>query len=476
MVMSGRNGMSKGLFTVLVLGVCLAACSKSENDTVVPTPTAPDRFIQDGDTLNSVNGSDGRTIKGVLKQNGTYYLYSGAGDAVVDAGDTLVIQSGVKVLVIGPASGNDAIGTQGHAPGIVVKGTFLSLGTKEAPVLFSVKDEALKSNPANDPQSPQTDPAFKGYWGGIQGYVGSGDIIIKWTRLEYTGGIGPANDPYRPNAARYGIYMQNPDANFVLEDSWLYGSKDDMVRVAGGKFAIMRNTFEKVGLIAGECVNVKSGSIGDIAYNLVVGGTGNAFKSANAGGLSPQANANMYNNTVVNAGYRQQKVGEGGSLDFEDGGRGNCYNNLLVNCAFGLAIMGEGGSVPAADGANLAYGTTYNYGDNADITSQFLPAGYATEQQAGDINGGNQTTPGANNPEFVDFPLPVPAGYNFMEASYVGSYDFRLQPTSPAVGKGFTDFRAFAVVPVDPEYGASEITQPGKDIGAFQRDGTGNQH
>lgn len=462
-----------------ILGITIiffAACSKSEDVVVTPPQPQTSSYIKDGDTLNSLNASDGRSIKGTLKQNGTYYLYSGASDAVIGPGDTLMIQPGVKVLVIGPTSGDEAIGTQRHAPGIVVKGTFLSLGTKDAPVLFSVKDQALKSDPANDPQSPQTDPAFKGYWGGIQGYVGSGDIIIKWTKLEYLGGIGSANDPYRPNAARYGIYMQNPNANLVLEDSWLYGSKDDMVRVLGGKYEIMRNTFEKVGLIAGECVNVKSGSTGDIAYNLVVGGTGNAFKSANAGGLSPQANANIYNNTVINTGYRQQKVGEGGSLDFENGGRGNCYNNLLVNCAFGLAVMGGGNSVPAADTKNLKYGYTYNYGDRVDVTTQFLPAGYITQQQDSDINGGNNTVPGANNPDFVNFPLPVPSDYDFMEASYAGNYDFHLQSSSPAIGKGFTGFEAFAPVKTDPVYGVSEITQPGKDIGAFQKDGTGNQH
>jgi hypothetical protein len=464
------------LAAVCAAPIFFAACSKSDNVTITTTQPVSGSYINDGDTLNSANGSNGRAIKGTLKQNGIYYLYSGAGDAVINTGDTLLVQSGVKVLIIGPSSGSDAIGTQGHAPGIVVKGTFVSLGTKDAPVLFSVKDNALKSDPAKDPQSPQTDPAFKGYWGGIQGYVGSGDIIIKWTRLEYLGGIGPATDPYRPNKSRYGVYMQNANANFVLEDSWLFGSADDMIRVAGGKYEIMRNTFEKVGLTAGECVNIKSGSVGDIAYNLAVGGTGNAFKSANAGGLSPQANANIYNNTVVNAGYRQQKVGEGGSLDFENGGKGNCYNNLLVNCAFGLAIMGGGGSVPAADTANLKYGNTYNYGDNTNVTSQFLPAGYITKQQSSDINGGNNTTPGANNPKFVSYALPVAGDFNFFAASYVGNYDFHLQTSSHAANKGFTSFPAFAVVKVDAVYGATEITQPGKDIGAFQLDGTGNHH
>lgn len=466
--------MNRKLFTILGTTVILfAACSKSEDVRVTTTLPTAGSFINEGDTLNSLNGSDGRTIKGTLKQNGTYYLYSGAGDAVINAGDTLMIQSGVNVLVIGPSSGSDAIGTQGHAPGIVVKGTLISLGTKSAPVLLSVKDQALKSDPAKDSQSPQTDPAFKGYWGGIQGYVGSGDIIIKWTRIEYVGGLGPANDPYRPNVARYGIYMQNPDANFVLEDSWLYGSNNDMVRITGGKYEIMRNTFEKVGLTAGECVNIKSGSIGDIAYNLVVGGTGNAFKSANAGGLSPQANMNMYNNTVVNAGYRQQKEGEGGSLDFENGGRGISYNNLLVNCAFGLAVRSD------ADTTNLKYGYTYNYGDTASGTSQFLPAGYITKQQSTDINGGNNTAPGLNNPKFVNYPLPMAPGanfINFIEGDYVGSYNFHLESSSPAVNKSYTGFQPYAVVKVDATYGATEITPPGKDIGAFQQDGTGNQH
>ncbi|HTE11203.1 MAG TPA: hypothetical protein VK645_09535 [Chitinophagaceae bacterium] len=463
--------MNKKAFCVCCFTIVLfAACSKS-GVTITPTEPVQGSFIKEGDTLNTQNGSNGRAIKGTLKAGGTYYFYSSNGDAMVNTGDTLVIQSGVKVYFIGPA-----IGTQGHAPGLVVNGNLFVLGTKNNPVIFTVQDPALRSDPAKDPQSPNQDPAFKGYWGGIQGGVNSGDIIIKWARLEYLGGLAPATDPSRPNLARYGIYFRNPAANFVLEDSWLYGSFDDMVRVAGGKFEIMRNTFEKVGFVAGECVNVKSGGTGDIAYNLVVGGTGNAFKSANAGGLSPQSNMNMYNNTIVNTGYRQAKVGEGGSLDFENGGRGISYNNLLVNCAFGLAIMGGGGSVPAADTANIKYGYTYNYGDKTSITSQFLPAGYITAQQASDINGGNTTVPGANNPMFVNFPLPASPGLDFTSNDFVGTRNFHLQAGSPAIGKGYTGFAPYAPVKLDPVYGATEITAPGKDIGAFQQNDNGNQH
>jgi hypothetical protein len=249
-----------------------------------------------------------------------------------------------------------------------------------------------------------------------------------------------------------------------------------MIRIAGGKFELMRNTFEKVGFSAGECVNVKSGGVGDIAYNVAIGGTGNCFKSANAGGLSPQANMTCYNNTMVTGGYRQQKAGEGGSLDFENGGRGLAYNNFIVDCAYGLSVLGGSGTTPAADTANIKYGYTYNYGNNTTITSQFLPAGFISKVQAGDINAGNSTTPGANNPMFVNYPLPLPASTAWISADYIGSYNFRLQSGSPAIGKGYVNFTPYAVVKVDKTLGVTEITPPGADIGAYQTNGTGNQH
>ena len=471
----------KGCLLLFCTTLCLWGCSKSKDDQQIDVSAQEfhaGSYIQSGDTLNSKNKSNGRAIKGTLKAGQTYYICSDYASATINKGDTLMIQSGVKVYIVGPASGTTAIGTQDHAPGIIVNGTLLSLGTKDNPNLFTLQNTALKSDPAKDPQDPNTDPAFKGYWGGIQGGSGSGDIILKWTRFEYLGGLNASNAPSRAGQATYGIFIQNPNCNFVLEDCWLYGSLNDMVRVAGGKFEIMRNTFEKVGLIAGECVNIKSGSVGDIAYNLAVGGTGNCFKAANAGGLSPQANMTCYNNTIITAGYRQQKAGEGGSLDFENGGRGLAYNNFIVNSAYGLSVLGGGGATAAADTANIIYGYTYNYGDNTSITSQFLPLGFITKVQTGDINGGNSTTPGANNPLFVNYPLPASATVqaNLARADYVGSYNFRLQSSSPAVGKGYTGFSPYAVVKVDKTFGATEITPPGKDIGAYQTNGSGNKH
>jgi hypothetical protein len=65
---------------------------------------------------------------------------------------------------------------------------------------------------------------------------------------------------------------------------------------------------------------------------------------------------------------------------------------------------------------------------------------------------------------------------NFSSLNFAGNYNFRLQSNSPAIGKAFTGFSAYGVVKIDPVFGVTEITPPGKDFGAFQLDGTGNQH
>jgi hypothetical protein len=147
-----------------------------------------------------------------------------------------------------------------------------------------------------------------------------------------------------------------------------------------------------------------------------------------------------------------------------------------VNCKYGLGITGAASATAAADTANVHYGYTYNYGDSAFITQQFLPSGYITAAQPTDINGGNATVPGTNNPEFVGYSLPVSFGINFIEADYAGTYNFHLQPSSPAIGKAYTAFSAYGSVKVDPTFGVTEIDQPGKDIGCYQSDGTGNKH
>jgi hypothetical protein len=193
-----------------------------------------------------------------------------------------------------------------------------------------------------------------------------------------------------------------------------------------------------------------------------------------------------------------------GSIEVENNSRALVYNNLIVNCAFGVRIAG-GNNVTAkvylADTtgphtgdpiAQTAYGYNYFYGDSLKVVNQFLPTNIAqavvTHPQASDIPnlaaflGASYTFGmqydgtsliGKNNPMFVNYPLP---NYNFKTQASVDGYDFHLQGSSPAIGKGYQSFTPIMNVPVDPNFGSSGITGPGKDIGCYQADGTGNHH
>jgi hypothetical protein len=206
----------------------------------------------------------------------------------------------------------------------------------------------------------------------------------------------------------------------------------------------------------------------------------------------PSTNVRVYNNTIVNSGYRRSAAGRGGSINFEEGASGMAYNNLIVNCKFGLRVVGT----PIADTSNLRYGYNWYYADSISVASQFIPSlsvsTAISQPQATDIpkpstylpagwkTGDVYTAPssivGINNPQFINAPVPLPAGLLLRDIAVVGTYNFALKPTSPCIGAGYTGFSPRADVPVHPLYGATEITAPGKDIGAYQSNGRGNQH
>lgn len=438
----------------------MSACSKSSNENVqISKPP-----FQIGQPVNDDAPLSGN-IKGTMLSGKTYTIGS---DVTINVGDTLLLQPGVKVEVTNGAT-------------ILVKGILLSLGTKDNPNWFTVPN-VTKTDNAN--QDPTTDPAYQGKWTGINCDTTCPLLVIKWTHIEF-GGAAFTNPPlagYASGDPSFGIFYQNPEGIFVLEDSWIYGTANDGLRVAGGKFSILRNTFEKCGYTNGEAVNIKSGSVGDVAYNLFMGACTNGSKLSNAGATAIQANVREYNNTFVNCGWRQAETAHGGSINFEKQVKGVAYNNLMVNCRYGLRI------VNSADTNNISYGNNYNYADTLGAANQFYPTGYVTHPQATDIPDPSSFLPagyilgadydgssavGVGNPEFVGYTLP---DHQFVGTSFVGGADFHLNSNSPAIGKGHTGFSALAAVPVDSTYGASEIDQPGADIGCYLSDGSGNRH
>ena len=406
-------------------------------------------------------------IKGTMLSGKTYTL---SGDVTVNEGDTLLLQKGVKVYMTNNAD-------------VIVKGTLLSLGTKDQPNYFTVKD-GVKTN--DQSVNPDNDDAYKGLWTGINCDVTCKLLVLKWTHIEFGGGVytTPPVAGTKANDNSFVVLFQNVDGVFVMEDSWVYGGIDDPIRLKGGKFNIMRNTFEKSGKTGGDAINVKSGSVGNMAYNLFIGSATTGTKASNKGGTPIQTNVNMYNNTYVNSGFRRVESGRGGSVNYEEGSKGKAYNNLIVDCRFGFRIVND----PLADTLHLNYGNTYNYNSTLETANEIYPTGYITKPQASDFPSPSSFLPtgytlGAiyngssvvakNNPKFVNYTLPQT---NFKKIATVGSYNFHLATGSPCVGKGSTAFSPLNVVPIDPNYGSTEITLPGKDIGAFQTDGTGNQH
>ncbi|WP_143306947.1 hypothetical protein [Chitinophaga vietnamensis] len=453
---------NKHIIAAICSGIMLSSCHKDAEVLISKPVVKPSKPI----TSDTLSGS----IQGTLLAGKTYYF---ATDITINDGDTLVMQSGVKLIALGDGS------SQLKSPQITVNGSFISLGTKEAPNYITVTDSLRK--PAN---------AFKGIWGGIQctpvqGKSG-GDLVLKWTHVEFAGGpVAVGNDVYKAGDPRYMIYFANVDKNFILEDSWITGSKDDAIRIDGGKISVMRNTFEMCGEKGGEALNIKSGTVGDVAYNFATGTATNAFKVANTGDKTIQTNIYVYNNTMVNCGFRQTKEGRGGGINFEALGKGKAFNNLFINCRVSLRIVG---GATGADLANLAYGNNLFYGNAYTLVNQFYATDAASNAtfQASDIHGDVKQ----NDPLFYaydvnQFDYTTLGGTTKANATtwkqqplallQQGTSNYRIKASSPAAGKGNITFSPLRTTTLTGEY-AADVMAPGKDLGAYQVDGSGNQH
>ena len=467
--------------------LALAACSKKSDKTVISVPQ-----IQIGKGIPNSGTLPAGSYKGTFLSGQTYTV---AGDITINAGDTLLIQKGVKINMTNGAN-------------FIVNGDLISLGTKDAPVTIT------------DPRRSKTtgqsvlgrDSAYVGGWGGIYCSNSSKLVVLKWTHLDFGGAALKALPFPDGNSLKKGaqfiLYFENPNGVFIMEDSWIYGSPDDATRFYGGHYNIMRNTMEKCGSDGGDGFNAKGSAVGNMAYNLIIGGATNGTKTASDGTTAGECQFAIYNNTYVNDGFRNSGVygARSGSVEIENNSRALVYNNLIADCNFGVRIAGGpgGAKVYLADTTynassaiqKTAYGYNFYYADNAAMAGQFVPTNVAqpvvTHPQSTDIPdmaaflGANYTfgvvydgssLVGKNNPLFVNYPLPA-ASQSWITQCSVDGFNFRLQAGSPAIGKGTTT--AFQPItngiPVDPNFGSSGITLPGKDIGCYQSNGTGNQH
>jgi hypothetical protein len=451
---------------IVLTSVLLASCKSSSVTPQISVPQPTVGLGLSGDTLHSISAST------TLATRSKPYYFSA--NVIIPKGDTLLLQSGVSLVAVW-----DSSATNTASPEIDVLGTFISLGTKAAPNYIG------PTGGLNN--APDYADVWNNRWGGVAAGPTSGDVNIKWTKLFSAGGSAGNSPLYASGKSRFMVWFQNPTANLVLEDSWFRGCFDDCVRTAGGYLAIFRNTFEFDGGQGGEAINVKGSSKGDIAYNLVVGNATNGWKLAYPTPATYELNCNMYNNTAVNSGWRMIESGRAGSTDMETGARGTEYNNLIVNCKTGFQLL------PSADTANTFYDGMQYYGQADSVVAQFYPPTGVQHQATHDLYGAK----GANDPKFVNYNVnqfdyslpnhqwPISAANETNAINEVGSSDFHITTSSPGVGKGVQTLSAAAVaggvvIPMK----AVTATGPyaptyvglGKDIGAYQLDGTGNAH
>jgi len=442
-----------GCALALIAGT-LGACHKEENVNISPAKQSASHPITSDTLTGAVNGT--------LLSGKTYYFSS---DITINDKDTLLMQPGSHLCAIGDGK------LYNTSPQITCNGTFLSLGTADSNNYITVPDNMRNASNIG-----------KGLWGGIQCGETSGDVVIKWTHIEFAGGpAGPAADPnvFAPNDPRNSLSYTNINGNVIIEDSWIFGTSDDGMRLLHGHVSVMRNTFEDCGTTGGEGLNLKNGCVGDVGYNLVIGAATNAFKVSNSGGGAVQNKTYLYNNTMLNSGFRQLKAGRGGSIDYEKNAQGKIYNNIIINCRFGMRIT------PDADVANITYNNQFFYANAQSLINQFysVDGSPLVKKQDGDIMS---ASPKDNNPRFKLYDVDQfdystvtpPLAVSAMPMAIVtdANYDFSLLSSSPAYQKGnATLFKAQRTVPQGGALGATTL-DPNVDMGAYPSDGTGNKH
>ena len=378
----------------------IAGCKKDDNSITDPDP------LGDG-----ISGQ----VSGIWTKGKTYIV---TGHLEIPEGKSLTIQEGVKVVM------SDSV----IAPEIIIKGNLYCMGTQANPVIFTVPD-AWK-NEAH---------LFGNLWGGMVSAPSSQEVVLQHTILEYGGTATTEESPsvkaglYKAVAGKHlpALYYGNVNGKFVVVNSTIRNFYDDALYVEGGKTIIANDVFYAIGAPADDAINLKSGVLADVAFNLIYSPNTSGLKLSNEGERSPQLYVIGYNNTIINGGWRRPTI-KGGSIWVENGVHADLYNNLLVNDRFG--IKRDKGN--PEDNRSKFYNTFY-YGYTQQAVDQFQPS---DEIIAGidDVIG---TSAGDNDPKFVNYPLST----DLYNADFNTTWDFHLQSTSPALNKGKTDFtRHFA--------------------------------
>ena len=318
---------------------------------------------------------------------------------------------------------------------IVVLGNLYCMGTAEKPVTIT-----------SDTKKPAD-------WGGIICGYNSEEVVLNHVDIAYAGATPTESSASFQNklfkttidGGVPAFHFCNVNGKFVMANSYFHDNYNDQTYFTGGQGVIVNNVFADSGNAAdgGEAINVKSGCKLDVANNLIYNACTNALKLSNAGNSEtvPLTDMTVYNNTIVNCGWRRSKNKKGGSIWVEKAARPVMVNNLIYDSRFGL-------KQPKQDGADM---------DNSRMTPNYYFASTAkgVEQMAKNASLGiwydtdvHSSVAGEGDPLFRNFSQTPKININCevddpMEGAplaYDKSWNFTLLSGSPALVGGVTDF------------------------------------
>ena len=317
---------------------------------------------------------------------------------------------------------------------VVVLGNLYCLGTVEKPVTFT-----------SDRKKPEA-------WGGIICGYNSEEVVLNHVDIAYAGATPTESSASFQNklfkttidGGVPAFHFCNVNGKFVIANSFFHDNYNDQTYFTGGNGVIAGNIFADSGNAAdgGEAINVKAGCKLDVANNVIYDACTNAFKLSNSGNSEtiPLTQITVYNNTMVNCGWRRTKNKKGGSVWFEKASAPVFANNLVYDCRYGM-------KQPKKDGANLkdaCVAPNYYYASTQTGVDQMAKTADLIIWNDNDIKS---QVPGQLDPLFKAFTQNPAMNINCEvdDASkgaplpYDRNWNFNVQAGSPALSGGKAD-------------------------------------
>ena len=394
---------------MLMMAAAAMFSTSCENDNINPYDY----------TNNGGNGSDGNQNQGSNEVQKTDVAEYPVGSLVwskdttlsesveIPVGTSLYIEPGVTVTCK----------SEVQVPvEIVVLGNLYCMGTAEKPVTFT-----------SDTKKPAD-------WGGIICGYNSEEVVLNHVDVAYAGAT-----PTESSAS-----FQNKLFKTTI-DGFFHDNYNDQTYFTGGNGVIINNIFADSGNAAdgGEAINVKAGCKLDVANNIIYNACTNAFKLSNAGNSEtiPLTEMTVYNNTIVDCGWRRAKNKKGGSVWVEKAAKPIFVNNLIYDSRYGL-------KQPKQDGADMEHSRltpNYYFASTDKGVEQMAKGASLSIWYDTDIKS---SVAGQLNPLFKNFTqsdkMNINCEIDLQEKgaplAFDKTWNFDYQDNSPALSGGVTDF------------------------------------